>query len=85
MPDGMPINRQWIVVLPDGTVAVDWGEGVAQDLLSGDFVPFDPSNLYHTVQNDELETLKRAGRVSSFDEWVVFVYALPELPRRTLE
>lgn len=85
MPTGVPINRQWIYVLKNGTFVVEWGEDLAQDLWSGDFLHPIRSEYSHPIRDDELELLKRAGRVESYDAQRVFVFSLPEPPRRTME
>jgi hypothetical protein len=85
MQSGTPIDRQWITVLKDGTPVLDWGEALFQDLLSGNFVSVDKSEYSHPIRDDELDLLKRAGRVERFDARQVFIYSLPERPRRTIE
>ncbi len=82
MPNGIPVNRQWIVVTLDGTLLLDWENGTGVDLLSGEFVDYQESEYSHPIQDDELEVLKRAGRVSSYDAQRVFVNSLPEMPER---
>ncbi|RPI33321.1 MAG: hypothetical protein EHM70_06365 [Chloroflexota bacterium] len=85
MPSGTPINRQWIVVLDDGTPVVDWGNGSGVDLISGNFVRFQENRYSHVIQDSELDVLKRAGQVSSYDSQVVFIVSLPEPPHHTME
>lgn len=85
MPGGVPLDRQWIFVLMDGATVFDWGDGLAQDLLNGAFLPFVRNELCHPIRDDELEVLKRAGRVERYDSQRVYVYNLPEPPRQTLE
>jgi len=85
MASSVPIDRQLIFILQDGTPVLDLGEDLVQDLLSGDFVSPLKSQFSHPIQDDELEMLRRAGRVEKFNARQVFVYALPEPPRRTIE
>lgn len=85
MPSGVPISRQWVYILKNGTMVFDWGDGLAQDLLSGDFLQFDRGDISHTIQDDELELLKRAARVERYDQERVYVYFMPEPPRNTIE
>ncbi|HLE53609.1 MAG TPA: hypothetical protein VI755_16205 [Anaerolineales bacterium] len=85
MASSVPIDRQWIFILQDGTPVLDLGEDLVQDLLSGDFVSPLKNQYSHPIQDDELEMLRRAGRVEKFNTRQVFVYALPEPPRRTIE
>jgi hypothetical protein len=85
MPGGVPIDRQWIYVLLDGRTVLDWGNGLVQDLVNGDFITYSKETFSHPIQDDDLEMLKRAGRIERFDERQVYVYSLPERPQPTLE
>ena len=85
MPSGVPIDRQWIYVLEDGRSIIDWGDDLVQDLLSGDFYANVDSDYSHPIRDDELELLKRAGRVERFNARHVFIFSLPERPRPTME
>ena len=85
MPSGVPIDRQWVFVLEDGRLVVDWGDDLIQDLLSGDFLESNPKDPGHPIRNDELDMLKRAGRIERYDTRHVYIYALPERPRPTIE
>lgn len=85
MPGGVPIDRQWIFVLRDGRPVLDWGDGLVQDLLNGEFVNFSKETISHPIQDDDLEMLKRAGRIERFNDRQVYVYSLPERPQPTLE
>ncbi|HJW91384.1 MAG TPA: hypothetical protein VJ436_12145 [Anaerolineales bacterium] len=85
MPSGVPLDRQWIFVLKDGRVVFDWGDELIQDLLSGEFIQGAKVQFNHPIRDDELEILRRAGRVGRFDSRQVYVYFLPEPPRRTID
>jgi hypothetical protein len=85
MPSGVPFNRQWIYVLEDGRPIIDWGDELAQDILSGDFFTSKRSADSHPIRDDELEMLVRAGRVERFDTRHVYIFSLPERPRPTME
>ena len=85
MPIGKPFNRHLIYVLNNGTPVLEWDEDLAQDLLTGDFIHCTRSDLSHSIRDDELDILVRAGRVERFNEREVYIYALPEPPRRTLD
>ncbi len=80
MTYGVVVNRQWICVLRNGSVVLDWGDGRAVDLINGEFMPYNPSDFSHAVQDDELETLKRMGRVSGYDKQQVYLTSMPEVP-----
>lgn len=81
----MPISRQWIFILKDGTPVVEWEDGLVQDLLTGQFVHSAQGDYSHPIRDDELEMLRRAGRVDYFDARQVYIYSLPEPPRRMLD
>ncbi len=82
MSTGIPVDRQLIIVLRDGTPLVDWQDGVGIDLLNNEFRNFSPDEYNHAIQDDELGVLKRSGRIISFDQRLVFVASLPEMPRQ---
>ena len=82
MPSGFAVTRQWISVQRDGTIVLDWGDGRGIDLIHGEFVPYNPNDFSHPVQDDELETLRHMGRVSSYDKINVFLVSVPEMPAR---
>ena len=85
MPSGVPIDRQFVFVLDDGRPVVDWGDDLVQDLLNGDFLERDQKDPGHPIRNDELDMLKRAGRIERYDSRHVYIYALPERARPTIE
>jgi hypothetical protein len=85
MPSGVHIDRQWVYVLEDGRPVIDWGDDLLQDILSGDFINSNRGDDGHPIRDDELEMLQRAGRVERFDARQVFIFALPERPRPTIE
>ena len=82
---GTPINRPWIIVLNDGKIVIDWGDGVYQDILSGDFVSIREEEVSHHVLNQELDWLIKIGRVASYDAFIVNIHSLPERPLRTID
>ena len=85
MPNGTPINRQWIFVTREGIVAIDWGNGLAQDIATGDFFEY-KATLYSRPAGDrELDQLVRMGRIEKYDHTTAYIYALPERPQRTLD
>ena len=85
MPNGTPIDRQWIFVTRQGIVAIDWGNGYAQDIASGDFFPYSNAIYSHPATDADLELLVRMGRVERYDKRTVYVYSLPERPQKTLD
>ncbi len=85
MPSGVPIDRQWVFVLDDGRSVVDWGDDLIQDLHNGDFLESNRKDPGHPIRDDELDMLKQAGRIERYDTRHVYIYALPERPRPTIE
>lgn len=84
MTQGTPINRQWVCTLHDGTPIIDWGNGRAQDMFTGEFLDYD-GNFSHGITDNELYLLVRAGRVVEFDNTTVYINALPDPPQKTLD
>lgn len=82
---GTPINRQWVYMMNDGSPVIDWGDGKVQDMYSGEFAPFEERNYSHGITDRELDVLKNAGRVDSYDSQNVYVNSLPEPPRDMIE
>jgi len=85
MPGGTPINRQWVLVLKDGSIVIDWGDGLFQDVRSGDFIHILESEVSHHIVNEELEWLVRIGRVTSYSAQTVWFPNLAERPQQTIE
>ena len=85
MAVGTPINRQMVIVLKDGKIAVDWGDGLYQDIRSGDFIPVSEADYSHHILNEELDWLIKIGRVASYDKDTVQCHNLPERPQRTID
>ncbi len=85
MPLGTPVSRHCILVLRDGRTVIDWGSTRYQDLLTGDFLAFQETEISHTALDRDLEPLKISGLVVDFDSSQVYLHALPEPPRATLE
>lgn len=75
MTTKMAINRKWIFVLKNGTAVLDWGDGMAQELSSGKFLLYGPDDFSHQIMDEELESLKQAGRIASFDAQTVSIFA----------
>lgn len=80
MPAGYAINRQLVFVLKNGVIVVDWGNGWGADLERGEFIQFKEKDFSHSVQDDELESLKRMGLVSEYNQSQVLFVTLPEPP-----
>lgn len=85
MPSGIPIQRQWILALKNGSFVIDWGDDLYQDILTGDFESRVDISSATPITDDELNLLRRAGRVESFDSRQVYVRSLPERPHRPID
>ena len=85
MPNGTPFNREFVLVLEDGRVVLDWGDGLFQDLDTGEFSEGSQLAASHKIESPELELLKRAGRGERFNRHEVSFLNLPERPSKTIE
>ena len=84
MPSGPVVHRELVFLLRDGRPVIDWGGGVFQDIWSGDFIQCQENEISHIIPDESLEMLMDAKRVEHYDNVMVYLYALPELPRNTL-
>jgi hypothetical protein len=78
MEKGTPIERTWICITFEGDAVVDWGDGYAQDLYSGDLLEFDETKYSHMATDNDLAMLQRAARVSAYDSRYVYLNNLPD-------
>ena len=85
MPNGTPFKREFVLVLEDGRVVLDWGDGLFQDLNTGDFLEGLKVLASHKIENPQLELLIRAGRVERFNRHEVIFLNLPERPSRMID
>ncbi len=85
MPSGTPVNRQFVVMLKDSTIAIDWGDGLYQDVHSGEFLLGNDMEISYVVTDEQLDWLMRIGRVSEYDSKKVYFYNLPERPQSLME
>ena len=85
MPGGTPVQRQWILVLRNGVVVVDWGDGLYQDVDSGEFVQVERKEISHSAQNLDMEMLKRSSRINGYDENQAWFINLPERPAHLMD
>lgn len=84
MPAAVPISRQWVVVLKNGDVVVDWGD-IFQDIISGKFLTVVDQTGSHPIQDDECTWLEKTGRIQGFDRTQVYVFGLPERSKKSME
>lgn len=83
--NGTPVARQYIITLRDGSIAVDWGNGLYQDVYTGAFIQLSETQISHTTTDIELDTLRFAGYVASYDSLIVALIGLPERPQKTMD
>ncbi len=85
MPGGTPVNRNWVIVTHDGDIVIDWGDGLFQDVRSGDFIHCTEADISHHILDKELDWLRHIGRVDRYDAKEVYFFSLPERPQPTLD
>jgi hypothetical protein len=85
MKDGTPVNRAILVLLNDGTVAVDWGDGQFYDILVGKFRTCAEKDISHQINDAELDQLKLSGAILRYDQNVAYILHLPERRLRTMD
>ena len=73
----MWINRNWFIMLKNGTAVLDWGEGMAQELSTGAFICYTADEYGRPLRDDELFALVQAGSVASFNPQQAALYAWP--------
>ena len=78
LPKGTPIGRPWIVILGDGSIAIDWGDGLYQEAISGDFFSLAEGQVIHRAQDYDLDWLMRVGSIGNFDTQNAYFLDLPE-------
>ena len=85
MTAGSPVGRQWLVIRKDGTPVVDWGDGLYQDISTGIFFKGSEKDISHTISDDELKQLQKAGVIYGYDDTQVYISLLPDRPTQTLD
>ncbi|MBN2471149.1 MAG: response regulator [Anaerolineae bacterium] len=80
-PDGTPIVRHLVFVLNNGTFVVQWENERVQDIFSGAVLPFEDRLYGHAITDNELEHLRKAGRIAGYDRSYVWLHPLPESER----
>ena len=85
MKEGTPVSRSIVVILKNGTAAVDWGNDRAYDILSGNFVSCTEDDISHPITTEELEQFKLSGVILRYDHSQVYLRHLPELPLRAID
>ena len=82
---GTPVLKEFMYILKDGAMVVDWGDGQVQDVMTGDFMLFRESDIGQKMTDRDLDLLKKRGRVASYDARTVYLMPLPEGNRKMLD
>ena len=85
MPVGSAIDRQWVFMLEDGRVVIEWSDSLFLDVTEGTFFQAENSLACHLIMDKELGVLVRAGIISQYDTKKVYFYHLPEQPKQAIE
>jgi hypothetical protein len=72
------IPRSRIFVLLDGHFVVKWSDNRVQELLTGQYRPYDSRDIAAAITDFELNQLRQAGIVTDFDAENVWIAVLPE-------
>jgi len=78
--NGTAVGRNWIVMMHSGVAAIDWGGGLFQDAISGDYFNAPESAVSNRASDADLDWLQQIGRVDSYDTNYVYFLGLPDLP-----
>jgi hypothetical protein len=81
---GVPVDRQYVLVLNNGLLVIDWGGNLFQDVQGGGFLECKEMEISHRALDSDLETLKRMGLVGAYDTRCVYFPNLPDRPLRTI-
>lgn len=76
-PTLMWINRKWLFALTNGTPSLDWGEELAQELVSGVFFHCPLEEHGHLLSDAELTALIANGRLAEFNAEQAALYPWP--------
>lgn len=83
---GTPLARYQLFTLADGSYVIQWDDKQVQELMTGRFREFEYRRDFgHAITDYELKQLKSAGRVEHFNRNYVWVFALPQLARYSVQ
>jgi hypothetical protein len=85
MTGGIPVDRHWVLVLQDGTILIDWGNHLYQDVDTGEFLELVEDPIAQSAQEEMLVILKQRSIINSWDERCVYFNYLPERPIKPVE
>ena len=78
MNEGIPIQRQFVLVSNQGNIVIDWGNQLYQDVFSGEYLCFKENQLLNPIQEPDLLWLKNAGIILGFNVQQVYFSNLPQ-------
>ncbi len=78
MNEGIPIQRQFVLVSNQGNIVIDWGSQRYQDVFSGEYLSVEHEQRLHPIQEPDLVWLKNAGIILSFTLQHVYFSNLPK-------
>ena len=85
MAGGIPVDRHWVLVLQNGTVLIDWGENLYQDVDTGEFLEMESEPVANSAQEEMLKILKQRNIIADWDDRVAYFNYLPERPSNMIE
>lgn len=85
MSFGTPVSRHCVITLRTNDIVVDMGDGHFLNIHTGGFCTCSEEDISHTTLDSELETLRLAKLVDSYDSNRVFITSLQDPKRGTLE
>ena len=85
MAGGIPVDRHWVLILQNGTVLIDWGENLYQDVDTGEFLEMESEPVAYTAQEEMLKILKQRNIIADWDDRVAYFNYLPERPSNVIE
>lgn len=76
------VARYQVFTLTNGAFVVQWQDNTVQELLTGQYRPFDPYKDYgYPVSDYELAQLREAGYIDQFDHSHVWLHTKPHIDR----
>ncbi|MAT41302.1 MAG: hypothetical protein CL609_03095 [Anaerolineaceae bacterium] len=78
MNEGIPIQRQFVLVSNQGNIVIDWGSQQYQDVFSGEYLSFNENQPLNPIQEADLIWLKNAGIIHAFNVQQVYFSNLPQ-------
>jgi len=85
MPFGTPVGRHCVITLRTNDIVVDMGDGNFLNIHTGAFCDCSEADISHTTLDSELEVLRLAKLVDSYDAHKVYITALQYPHRSTIE